>query len=79
MGSDALPGGDKAPAINAQTLIARGWDTDSLAYALRSGLTPDGDAFGGAMGEVVLYGTSFLNDADRQAIATYLMDTHEGG
>ncbi|MCK0141966.1 cytochrome c [Aliiroseovarius sp. F20344] len=79
MGSDALPGGDKAPAIDVQTLQARGWDAASLAYALRTGLTPDGDAFGGAMGEVVLYGTSFLSEADRQAIATYLMDNHAGG
>lgn len=79
MGSDALPGGDKAPAIDVQTLQTRGWDAASLAYALRTGLTPDGDAFGGAMGEVVLYGTSFLSEADRQAIATYLMDNHAGG
>jgi hypothetical protein len=31
------------------------------------------------MGEVVLYGTSFLTDADRRAMATYLMDDHSGG
>ena len=79
MGSEALPGGDKAPAIDVKTLRARGWDTGSLADALRTGITPEGDAFGGAMGEVVLYGTSFLSEADRQAIATSLMDDHEGG
>jgi hypothetical protein len=31
------------------------------------------------MGEVVLQGTQFLTVADRQAIATYLMDDHSGG
>ncbi|WP_282181960.1 c-type cytochrome [Aliiroseovarius marinus] len=78
-GSDSLPGGEKAPAIDHDTLIKRGWDVASLAYALRTGITPEGDAFGGTMGEVVLYGTSFLTEADRTAIATYLMDEHEGG
>ena len=71
-----LPGGGKAPAIDAKTLRARGWDVDSLAYPLRSGITPSGDAFGGAMGEVVLYSTRFLSNEDLEAIATYLLDVH---
>ena len=75
-GSDMLPGGGKAPGIDTETLLARGWDVDSLAYALRSGITPSGDAFGGAMGEVVLYGTQFLSDEDLKAMATYLLDDH---
>ena len=75
-GSDMLPGGGKAPAIDYETLRARGWDVDNLAYALRTGITPSGDAFGNAMGEVVLYGTQFLTDQDLEAIATYLMDDH---
>lgn len=78
-GNDSLPGGDKAPAIDAPTLRARGWDVESLAFAMRSGIMPDGDVFGGGMGEVVTYGTGFLSDVDRTAIATYLMDDHEGG
>ena len=76
MGSDMLPGGGKAPAIDYETLTVRGWDVDSLAYALRTGITPSGDAFGNAMGEVVLYGTQFLTDEDLEAMATYLMDDH---
>lgn len=75
-GSDMLPGGGKAPAIDYETLMARGWDVDNLAYALRTGITPSGDAFGNAMGEVVLYGTKFLNEEDLIAIATYLLDDH---
>ena len=78
-GNANLPGGDKAPAIDVLTLRERGWTVESLAYALRSGIMPGGDVFGGGMGEVVNYGTSFLTDADRTAIATYLMDAHEGG
>ncbi len=77
-GSDALPGGGKAPAIDPATLLSRGWTADSLAYALRVGITPDGDAFGGSMGEVVLYGTSFLTEEDRQAMAIYLLDVPSG-
>ncbi|WP_170456306.1 c-type cytochrome [Ruegeria arenilitoris] len=78
-GSDALPGGDKAPAIDSEILQMRGWTVESLAYALRTGIMPDGDVFGGAMGEVVTYGTSFLTDEDRRAMSTYLLDDHDGG
>ena len=76
-GADKLPGGGKSPAITAQALKARGWDKDSLAYALRTGLTPDGDVFGGSMGEVVRDGTAFLSLQDREAIATFLLDLDE--
>ena len=64
--SGCRPGGPR--------LRARGWTADSLAYALRTGITPEGDAFGGSMGEVVLYGTAFLTDEDRRAMAAYLLD-----
>lgn len=78
-GSAALPGGGKAPAIDYETLQMRGWTVDSLAYALRTGIKPDGDAFGGSMGEVVMYGTRFLTKEDQRAMATYLMDDHTDG
>ncbi|MBV1864503.1 MAG: hypothetical protein KUG74_08690 [Rhodobacteraceae bacterium] len=52
----------------------------NLAYALETGILPDGDSFGGSMGEVVQNGTSFLSSEDLEAIATYIMDsTKEGG
>ncbi len=73
-GSDMLPGGGKAPAIDTATLVARGWDAGNLAYALKTGITPSGDAFGNAMGEVVLHGTQYLAPADLEAMADYLMD-----
>ncbi|MBW7851666.1 MAG: cytochrome c [Rhodospirillales bacterium] len=68
------PGGKTVPAITAAALRAEGWDAGSLAAALRSGLKPDGDVFGGGMGEVVREGTAWLTDADRQAIATFLLE-----
>ncbi|MBJ3761501.1 cytochrome c [Maribius pontilimi] len=73
-GADALPGQDKSPAITPDALAENGWTRDDLAYALQSGIMPNGDTFGGGMGEVVRHGTSFLTDADRRAIATYLLD-----
>ena len=78
-GNSNLPGGSKAPAIDYETLQSRDWTVDTLAYALETGIMPDGDTFGGSMSEVVLQGTRFLTPEDRQAIATYLMDDHDGG
>jgi mono/diheme cytochrome c family protein len=73
-GSQDLPGGEKAPSIRPEDLAENGWTTQALAYGLKTGLTPSGDVFGGAMAEVVQEGTRFLNDRDRLAIATYLLD-----
>lgn len=78
-GSDALPGGSVAPSIRAEDLRARGWTAAALEYALRTGLAPDGDALGGSMAEVVHAGTSYLDEADREAIAAYLFDVDEVG
>jgi mono/diheme cytochrome c family protein len=78
-GNPRLPGGSKAPAIDYRTLQSNGWSVDTLAYALETGIMPDGDTFGGSMSEVVSRGTRFLTPDDRQAIAIYLMDDHDGG
>lgn len=72
-GNDNLPGGSGAPSILAPNLVAKGWTVANMLYALRTGVMPDGDVLGGSMAEVVQYGTSFLDDADREAIATYLL------
>ena len=50
---------------------------ESLKYALKTGILPDGDIFGGSMGEVVRDGTSFMSDEDLTAIATYLLDKEQ--
>ncbi len=78
-GNDNLPGGKSVPSIRAADLLGRGWTIANLAYALQLGLLPNGDAFGGSMAEVVVEGTSFLTDADRKAIATYLLDPTGSG
>jgi len=68
------PGGEKVPAITATALADAGWTASDVAYALKTGLTPEGDSLGGSMGEVISNGTSFLTDEDRAAIATYLLE-----
>lgn len=73
-GADKLPDGGKSPAITADALIAKGWSVSALAYALQTGIQPDGDVFGGSMVEVVRDGTSFLSLYDRTAIAAFLLD-----
>lgn len=73
-GAEGLPDGGKSPPITASQLKGKGWTVSSLKYALKTGVLPDGDAFGGSMSEVVRDGTSFLSDADLTAIATYLLN-----
>lgn len=73
-GSDDLPEGGKAPGITAPHLTEAGWTVPTLAYALGSGVTPDGDTFGGGMGEVVQQGLRWISAEDREAIALYLLD-----
>lgn len=73
-GASDLPNGGKSPPITTEALKAEGWTVNDMVYALRTGITPSGDAFGGAMAEVVREGTSFLEDRDLEAIATYLLD-----
>lgn len=72
-GAESLPGGGSSPAIHADALKQQGWSVQDLAYALGSGITPDGDVLGASMGEVIREGTAFLSEEDRQAIATYLL------
>ena len=55
-----------------------GWTRESLAFALRSGIMPDGDAFGGSMVDVVRDGTQFWSDRDLMALAAYLFDPPPG-
>lgn len=73
-GADKLTGGGKSPPITTAALMENGWTEKSLAYALRTGVLPDGDTFGGSMGEVVRDGTRFLSQDDLNAIAGFLMN-----
>lgn len=77
-GNKNLPGGSAAPSIRASDLLTTGWTQKNLDYALRTGMMPNGDVLGGSMAEVVSAGTSFLTDADRLAIASYLLTPKDG-
>ncbi len=73
-GADSLPGGGSAPAITSAALKEAGWSISDLSFALKSGVMPDGDTFGGGMGEVVRDSTAWLSPDDRRAMALYLLD-----
>lgn len=51
----------------------QGWSVDDLVTLLDMGMTPEGDFVGGEMGRIVDEGTARLSEADRRAIATYLL------
>lgn len=68
------PGAEKIPPITPDALAAEGWAADDIVYALRSGIMPDGDVFGGAMAEVVRDGTRFWSDADLAALVEYILN-----
>jgi mono/diheme cytochrome c family protein len=71
-GNDQIPGQAWAPAIHGDALTRMGWTEDDLFYFLNDGMLPDGDFVGASMVEVIDHGTSYMDDADREAIAAYL-------
>jgi len=72
-GSTQGPAGGIVPNItpDKETGIGKWPDSDILSL-LKSGMLPDGDFAGGAMGEVIDDNTGRLTDADREAIILYL-------
>jgi len=74
-GSDAAPEGEgSVPNITPDKDTGIGkWSAVDITYLLETGLAPDGDSVGGAMGEVVDASTSKLTQPDRAAIAAYLL------
>ena len=68
------PEGKSVPNItpDPKTGIGR-WDHDDLMFYLETGGTPDGDYAGGLMAEVIDNGLTHLTEADRAAIATYVL------
>lgn len=65
--------GGRAPALTREALLEEGYDAATLAQTLADGFTPGFDVLGGSMGEVIKDGTSQWTDADRAAIAEYLL------
>jgi mono/diheme cytochrome c family protein len=69
-GDASGPDNQKTPNITPGGRMGQ-WSVDDIATLLDSGMTPDGDYMGGAMGTVV-DGTSKLSTADKMAIAVYV-------
>lgn len=73
-GTRAGPEDAVVPNITSdkKTGIGR-WRKNEIVEYLDSGMTPDGDAAGDLMAEVIDRSTSILTKSDRKAIATYLL------
>jgi mono/diheme cytochrome c family protein len=69
----AVIGGLKAPDITASALENRGWTREDLVLFFETGASPQGSAFGD-MFLAVKNSLRQLTQADRMAIATYLLD-----
>jgi mono/diheme cytochrome c family protein len=67
--------GEEIPPLTPQSLERAGYDEENLAFALKTGVDPDGDALGGSMAEVVSGSTRFWTAKDRSAVAAYLLMT----
>lgn len=73
-GTLAGPDGKKVPNITPHEADGIGrWSALDVTYFLKTGFLPDGDFAGGAMTEVISESTAHLTDADRAAIAAYLL------
>lgn len=66
--------GKKVPSINESSLNQQGWTADDIAFALKTGILMDGDAFGGSMAEFVDHSTSKLTESDATSIGFYLLN-----
>jgi mono/diheme cytochrome c family protein len=66
------PDGKAIPNITPDASGIGDWSESDIAFALKTGMMPDGDVFGSFMTDVVEHGTSHLSDEDRAAIAHYL-------
>lgn len=67
------PEGKPVPNITPSEDGIGGWSETDIVFALQTGILPDGDVIGGAMGEVIDDSTSKLERADLEAIAEYLL------
>lgn len=67
-GTEAPP--EPAPPIHAEAL---GWSLTELSSFLADGWTPDDDVAGGEMARIIREGTAKLTDAERRAMAAYIL------
>lgn len=73
-GDPAMLDGGASPAIDPDSLRRKGWTKETLRTALKTGVLPDGDIFGGSMAEVVRHGTAYLLPMHLDDLATFLLD-----
>jgi len=73
-GNPQGPEGGKVPNLTPGPGGLADWSDSDIAYALKSGMTPEGDFLSDSMGEVIENSTSKLSDGDLSAIAKYLKD-----
>ena len=73
-GNAAGGAGGKAPPLTPLFLAGRGFDIGVLAQTLKTGVTPTGGTVGDDMGLVIREETSKWNEADRRAVAAYLLN-----
>jgi mono/diheme cytochrome c family protein len=68
------PDGQPVPNITPDRATGIGaWDSQDIVEVLKTGRTPEESTVKGAMREAVQDGLKFLTDADRDAIAAYLL------
>ena len=72
-GNDNGPEGHSVPGLKGPQSKIKQWELVDLILYLQTGIDPDGDAAGGAMSEVIYESTSYLNDEDIEAIASYIL------
>jgi len=77
-GTSSGPNGHPVPGISKGDNHLKDWTIEDVVLALQTGLKPDGDVMGGAMGEVVEEGTSHMSDEDLKAMAVYLLSLDKG-
>ncbi len=71
-GSEEEP--EPGPNITPHADGADGWSIDDWLTFLEIGMKPDAEFVGGEMGRVVEEGTAILSEADRRAMARWLVD-----
>jgi mono/diheme cytochrome c family protein len=72
-GNSNGPGGAKVPGLRGLSTDGTAWTEDNIKLSLQVGMKPNGDFLGDTMAEVVAHSTGKLSDADRTAIAKYLL------
>ena len=72
MAGARLGDGDVAGNLTPDPDTGLDWDATDLRFFLQTGLTPDGDAAGGAMALVVEHSTGKMTPEDLEALVTWL-------